>query len=166
MNIFDKELEDAIRFVADKFDSGQDLKKPTLLHSIRVGLYLYQGGYNKDACIGGVLHDVIEDTNTSEQEIESRFGSEIAQIVVAISKDTDIIDRVERSEMLIKKCATHSRESAIIKAADILDNIRYYRKIENEVNLETMIKRGKMLLIERKSDFQDEVFRDLEKESS
>ncbi len=164
MNIFDNELEDAIRFVAKKFDAGQDLKKPTLLHSIRVGVFLYQGGYSKEVCIGGILHDVIEDTETSEQEIESRFGSKIAKIVAANSKDISIVERAKRSEMLIKKCATHSRESAVIKAADILDNIRYYRKIENEINLETMIKRGRMLLVERNADFQDEVFNDLEKE--
>jgi len=166
MNKFDKELEDAIWFVADKFEVGKDLKKPTLLHSIRVGLYLHEGGYNKDTCIGGILHDVIEDTKTSEKEIESRFGSKIAEIVVVNSKDMNIVDNVMRSEVLIKKCATHSRESAVIKAADILDNIRYYRRIEDELNLNTMIKRGKMLLVEKNADFQDEVFRDLEKEIS
>jgi len=164
MNNFDKEFEDAIHFIADKFSEVQELEKPTLLHGIRVGMYLYQGGYSKEVCIGGILHDVIEDTATSEKEIEKTFGVKIAQIVAVNSKDIRIIDKAKRTEMLIKKCATHSRESAIIKAADILDNIRYYRKIEDKINLKEMIKRGRILLVEKNENFQNKVFSDLEKE--
>lgn len=164
MNNFDLEFEEAIRFIAGKFASKKDLTKPTLFHSIRVGLYLYQKGFDKNICIGGLLHDVIEDTNTSAAELEDKFGFEITELVIVNSKDTSIIDRNARATALIEKCATHSLDSAVIKAADILDNIRYYRRVENTENFKTMIGRGRLLLEKENNNFQNAVFEELEAE--
>ncbi len=166
MNDFDKEFEDAIRFVAEKFSSEKDLTKPTLFHSVRVGVFLYQGGYGKETCIGGILHDVIEDTGTGEEELKSKFGHKVAELVRVNSKDTSIDDKKVRTEAMIRKCATHSRAAAVIKAADILDNIRYYRKTKHAENLATMIERGKLLLREKNVGFQDKVFSELNKETT
>ncbi len=66
---------------------------------------------------------------------------------------------------MIRKCATHNR-AAVIKAADILDNIHYYRKIEHAENLATMIERGKLLLREKNVGFQNKVFSELNKETT
>ncbi len=166
MTNFDQDFETAIRFISEKFGLEKDLSKPTLIHCIRVGISLYESGYSREICIGALLHDVIEDTNTTEQEIADLFGDKIAEIVKVNTKDSIIEDKKLRSETLIKNCATHSLESAIIKAADILDNINYYKKINHQENLETMINRGKMLLAEKNPQFKDKIFEELDKEIS
>lgn len=102
MTNFDQEFETAIRFISEKFCQETDLSKPTLIHCLRVGISLYDSGYSKEICIGALLHDVIEDTETTDQEIANLFGDKIAELVKVNSKDPSIDDKKLRSETLIK----------------------------------------------------------------
>lgn len=129
-------IEKAIILASAKFATCHDLIKPTLLHAVRVGSWLYFHGYETNIVIAGFLHDIIEDTDVTEQEIVEDFGAEVANIVKANTKDTKIHEKKTRNEELIKRCLETSEKAAIVKAADILDNYKYYSSLNDLAGLE------------------------------
>lgn len=129
-------IEKAIILASSKFATLHDLIKPTLLHSIRVGSWLYFQGYETNIVIAGFLHDIIEDTDVTEQNIREDFGIEVASIVVANTKNTSITDKKTRNDELIKRCLESSEKASIVKAADILDNYKYYSSLNHSAGIE------------------------------
>ncbi len=124
-------MEKAIIFISAKFALRNDMIKPTLLHAIRVGSWLYFHGYDTDIVIAGFLHDIIEDTDVTAQEIDEAFGEEISIMVVANTKNTNITEKKLRNDELIKRCLLNSEKASIVKAADIIDNYRYYTNLND-----------------------------------
>lgn len=123
-------VEDAILYVCKKF-ADVESTKPTLLHSIRCGMELLNNGYGTDIVIAGILHDSIEDTNATSEDIERLFNEEIARIVAANTKDPTIEDKNKRREELIKRCCNSGLEATIVKVSDIYDNYLYYKATNN-----------------------------------
>ena len=159
---FAKEFENTVRLITPLFPSAEKLIKPTLFHSIRVGTYLYNRNYSREICLAALLHDTIEDTPFSEEEIKQRYGDEISALVMANTKNENI-DKPQRREESIKRCAKHSEAALIIKAADIQDNFLYFSRIEaaNETNL-AKISAG--FVFQYKLDsYMDPIFSELKK---
>ena len=76
-------LEDAMRFAAQAH-AGQSRKgsdTPYFEHVAAVGLILDRAGFAEDVVIAGLLHDVVEDTETSFAEVANRFGEYVSQLV-------------------------------------------------------------------------------------
>ncbi len=163
---FEKDFEESIRFIAEKFPSSEKLIKSTLVHSIRIGFYLYSGGYNNDICIGGLLHDVLEDADVRREDISKKFGESIAVIVEANTKNKSISDREERRKDLINKCIKGGEASLIVKAADILDNIKYYKSINNEDELNNAVENATLLLKLLPDTIKSDIFQELSREKS
>ncbi|MCA9391646.1 HD domain-containing protein, partial [candidate division WWE3 bacterium] len=111
-------------------DTGHN-PKPVILHSVRVGAYLYNRGYSTNIVVVGFLHDVVEDSGATLDEVEITFGEEVAQLVAANSFDSTITDKVKRYQDTYERLVTTGRDALIVKAADILDNLPYYRIAEN-----------------------------------
>jgi (p)ppGpp synthase/HD superfamily hydrolase len=128
----DKEIEIAIKFLVHSIESTRERnEKPVIMHSIRVGLYLYDKGYDKTIVVAGILHDLLEDSDTSLKEIEKNFGKDIAELVQANSFDKDIPektaeDKKKRYSQVLERGLAAGKKALIIKAADILDNSYYY----------------------------------------
>ncbi len=93
---FDFELDRALTFRAKTFDAFGHNPKPVVLHSTRVALYLYEQGYGRDVVLGGVLHDLIEDTTLPPKEIGHQFGGHVLRLVEANIFDESIADPTER----------------------------------------------------------------------
>lgn len=129
-------IEKAIILASSKFAMCHNLIKPTLLHAIRVGSWLYFHGYATNIVIAGFLHDIIEDTDVTEQEIFEDFGVEVANIVKANTKNTKIQEKKIRNDELIKRCLETSEKASIVKAADILDNYKYYSSLNDQAGIE------------------------------
>lgn len=70
------------KHAGQKRKSGQDY----IVHPVLVSIYLAKHGYGKEAVIAALLHDTIEDTNTKLEEIASRFGPEVANLVDGVTK--------------------------------------------------------------------------------
>ena len=66
------------------------------MHSLRVGMYLYQHEYSADVVLGGLLHDILEWTEGSENLLKEEFGERVLAIVKANTKDRSIVDPAER----------------------------------------------------------------------
>lgn len=122
----DEEIERAIQYLVHSFESSGDNPKPVILHSIRVGMNLYDRDYEKRIVIAGLLHDLVEDTDVTSDEIRSKFGNDVADIVEATSFDENIDDYLERHYDIYKRCFELGRSAVVVKAADILDNSDYY----------------------------------------
>ncbi len=158
MNNFDNEFEDAIRFLTNNMPAAEDLEKPTLFHSLRVGVYLYTNNYSREICIAGLLHDLIEDSEVDEKEIEEDFGREAALLVQANSKNKELENVYED---LISRCIKTGESALIVKAADILDNYNYYIRINNAGGLDYVKMISSILLKEKPDEFKDPIFEEL-----
>lgn len=137
----DKEIERAIQYLVHSFESSGDNPKPVIIHSTRVGMNLSARDYEKRIVISGLLHDLLEDTDVTSDEIRSRFGKDVANIVEATSFDEDIDDYLERHYDIYKRCFELGRSAIIVKSADILDNSDYYGLGDSEELQKNQIKK-------------------------
>ncbi|VDN05196.1 unnamed protein product [Thelazia callipaeda] len=98
---------------------------PYINHLIGVANILTsEGGVTDCATIAAaLLHDTIEDTATSSQEIAELFGEEISQIVQECSDDKSLSSQV-RKQLQIENAATHSFKAKLVQLADKLHNLR------------------------------------------
>ena len=80
-------LEKAIDFATEKHE-GQFRKsgEEYITHPLRVAGILVEWGMDIDSVIAGVLHDVVEDTETPLEELEDNFGKDIAFLVDGVTK--------------------------------------------------------------------------------
>lgn len=120
------ELLDAAIFSADKHryqrrknESGE----PYIIHPLRVAKYLTDEGItNIDVVRAALLHDTLEDTETTYDELVEKFGVEVANIVKEVTDDKSL-SKVERKKLQIVNAPRKSHEAKLVKLADKLDNL-------------------------------------------
>jgi (p)ppGpp synthase/HD superfamily hydrolase len=120
---------DALAF-ADQRHAGQtrDLDDlPFVTHPVEVACLLHEAGYQDEVVAAGVLHDVLEETDAERSELESRFGSRVAQLVEAVSDDPTIEDDTERKAALRRQVAEAGESAAVVFAADKVSKARELR---------------------------------------
>lgn len=115
------EIERALFFLSNALQDSGHNKKPVLLHSIQVAEMLWERGFSQDAVIAAVLHDVVEDTAITIEDVERQFGQQVAQYVDAltISDTQDVIQSFVRT-------AEIGSEALSVRAADLIQNSYYY----------------------------------------
>lgn len=81
------ELEHAVDF-ASKHHEGQKRQsgEPYIIHPLHVASALIEWGMDIDTVLAGVLHDTVEDTEATLEEIESLFGRDVAFLVDGVTK--------------------------------------------------------------------------------
>lgn len=70
-----------------------------------------------------LLHDTVEDTETTIEEIEENFGSDIAKIVAEVTDDKNL-SKEERKRLQVVKSASKSDGAKLVKLADKICNLR------------------------------------------
>ena len=158
----DEEIERAIQYLVHSFESSGDNPKPVILHSTRVGMELYDRGYEQDIVVAGFLHDLVEDTAVTEAEICSRFGDEVANVVAATSFNEDIDDYLDRHLDIYDRCFAAGRPAVAVKAADLLGNSDYYHLGEDD-DLKRNVLEKMAYFIEHAEPYigDEELYRDL-----
>lgn len=80
--------EKALQFATEKH-SGQKRRggEDYVQHCIRVSLTVSWLTSKEEVIIAALLHDTLEDTNTSYDELEAQFGSEVARLVRSLSNN-------------------------------------------------------------------------------
>jgi guanosine-3',5'-bis(diphosphate) 3'-pyrophosphohydrolase len=73
--------------------------------------------------MGALLHDTVEDTATSFQDLERSFGKEVADIVREVTDDKSL-PKAERKRLQIEHAARLSRRAMLVKLADKICNLR------------------------------------------
>jgi (p)ppGpp synthase/HD superfamily hydrolase len=96
-------------------------------HPSEVGLLLYRAGAPDHVIAAGVLHDVLEKTDASVDDLTARFGHRIAELVHAVSEDEQIAAYERRKATLREQVAAAGPEAQIIFAADKVSKIRELR---------------------------------------
>ncbi|MEH0153326.1 HD domain-containing protein [Limibacter armeniacum] len=71
-----------------------------------------------------LLHDVLEDTKTSESELVELFGDEIGVGVKALTKDDDILDKQEKMADSLRRIKKSYKEVSLVKLADRITNLQ------------------------------------------
>ena len=118
-------IQEAIKYLVLSIHQTGKNPKPVILHSIRMGMHLYNLDYPKDVVIGGFLHDLLEDTDVSLVELKQKFGDKVARLVQACSFDVSIKDKTEQYKDLYARCLKEGKQALIIKIADYIDNLPY-----------------------------------------
>lgn len=98
---------------------------PYINHPIALANFLAnEGGIDDErVLIAAILHDTIEDTETTEQELVREFGQEIASIVLEVTDDKSL-PKDERKRLQIEQAASLSRRAKLVKLADKVCNLR------------------------------------------
>jgi (p)ppGpp synthase/HD superfamily hydrolase len=124
-------LFDAVAFAVEAHGRVGHLRKgtrfPYVIHPIRVAWTLERHGYDDEVITAGLLHDTIEDTDVTAQEIAERFGKRVADLVEAVSEPDKSAPWEERKSATIDKVASADEAVLAILAADKLDNVRATR---------------------------------------
>ncbi len=121
-------LLQAISFAAKKH-SKQKRKgadgQPYVNHVLEVANLLANVGKieDYDVLIAAVLHDTIEDTETTKREITKLFGATVSQYVLEVT-DNKNLPKAKRKELQIKHAPHLSDGAKYIKLADKISNIR------------------------------------------
>ena len=123
---FDKKVEKAITYLVENMNSTGKNPKPAMLHSLRVGLYLYRNNYSDNVVVTGLLHDLTEDTDIKIEGIKAEFGRKVAILVEANSDSGKHEDKVNSYKDTFARCSKAGEEALFVKAADILHNLPYY----------------------------------------
>lgn len=119
---YDKhEIERVLFFLSNALQDSGHNTKPVLLHSIQVAEMLWERGFPQDVVIAAVLHDVVEDTDITIDDVEQSFGHQVAVYVDAltVSDTQDIMQSFARTAEL-------GSEALSIRAADLIQNSYYY----------------------------------------
>ena len=124
-----EDLRQVLKFATDKH-RGQTRSggEPYIGHPVRVAQTIekFKKSHNLDALIAAAyLHDTIEDTDTTHEDLEKLFGGLVASLVKELTSDQEKIRAMGKSEYLSRKMAHEmSSYALIIKLADRLDNVQ------------------------------------------
>ena len=123
-------IERAIAYANEKhkFQKRKD-GSPYIIHPLAVAAIIAEMGLDSDAILGALLHDCIEDTDASHDEIAKLFGNTVAELVEGVTKLTKAnFSTTEQAQMenLRKMFMAMSKDIRVvlIKIADRLHNMR------------------------------------------
>ena len=121
-------LFDALAFAAHKHRAQRRKDKeasPYINHPIALADVLANEGGVEDpvTLCAALLHDTIEDTKTTHQELRKAFGKEIADVVMEVTDDKSLRKYV-RKRRQIEHAPHLSRRAKLVKLADKISNLR------------------------------------------
>jgi len=123
-------VEQALRMaaVAHAGQTRRSSHVPYVGHAFAVAWILDRAGFDEDTVVAGLLHDVVEDTQITLEEIASRFGPHVAGLVgVCSEKKTDTEGRkrpwIDRKRDHLNALASAPIEARAIILADKLHNL-------------------------------------------
>lgn len=116
-------LEEALIF-ASAAHAGQTRKsgEPYIVHPVETATILAELRMDTDTLIAGLLHDTIEDTDVSLDDVRLRFGTSVANIVEGVTDGEMTCDAANQRELLL--AMSTDWRIVLVKLADRLHNMR------------------------------------------
>jgi len=120
-------LFEALHFAADKhrFQKRKDPEaSPYINHPIAAAELLARVGGVTDTVtlMAALLHDTVEDTETTPEELEDRFGAEVREVVMEVTDDKTLPKEV-RKQLQIEHAPNLSPRAKLIKLVDKICNV-------------------------------------------
>ena len=117
-----------------KRESGQDY----IIHPLNVAFILAQLGCDKETIIAGLLHDVVEDTNTTSSDISKFFGDEVAEIVSGVTNlsNTYFSSKADKDDANLRKLFISAQNDIRIIFVKVADRLHNMRTLEYKSNVE------------------------------
>lgn len=112
---------------------------PFILHPLEVGALLRQAGAPDHVIAAGVMHDLIEKAGVDAADLRKRFGSEITDLVLAVTDDPAIRGYASRKAALRRQVAVAGDDALMLFAADKLSKLR---ELGREIQLDGEPTRG------------------------
>jgi guanosine-3',5'-bis(diphosphate) 3'-pyrophosphohydrolase len=118
----------AVAFAAHKHRDQRRKDKdasPYINHPIQLATVLWEEGgvHDPEVIAAALLHDTLEDTETTWQELRGVFGEEIADVVLEVT-DTKWIKKALRKRLQVARAAHSSDNAKLVKLADKICNLR------------------------------------------
>lgn len=123
-------IEKALR-VAGQVHYGQtrkdDGKTPSFAHAFAVAHILSRYTQDEDVIIAGILHDTVEDTDYTFDQMENDFGKRVADIVRGVTDDKENGETaeawLEKKQKYLERLQNSSLESVWVSVADKIHNL-------------------------------------------
>lgn len=98
---------------------------PYVNHPLALALILSSEGAvtEFDVLVSALLHDTVEDTETTLEELAEQFGPRVAAIVAEVTDDKSM-PKAERKRLQVEKAASKSDAAKLVKLADKISNLR------------------------------------------
>ncbi len=118
----------ALQFAAHKHRDQRrkdHAASPYINHPIALATILWHEGGVRDAGVicAALLHDTIEDTQTTAEELRKHFGLRVARVVLEVTDDK-LLPKPERKRRQIEHAPHLSRAAKLVKLADKIANLR------------------------------------------
>ena len=121
--------EEALKFATEAHGDQQRkfTEEPYIEHPKRVAEIVRSVRHTREMICAAYLHDVVEDTPVEIEEIRSRFGERVAQLVEELTDEYmkvnyPHLNRRARKKKEVERQALMSPEAKTIKLADVIDN--------------------------------------------
>ena len=127
-----EKIERAVSYAAEKHAKqfrNNGRSTPYIVHPLGVAEYVMRIGdvYDVDIIIGALLHDVMDETTASYEEIGAYFGMDVVQYVQEMTPDPSLSAKEQQKQQIIQ--AQHqSKGATVIKLADKLHNMHTLMK--------------------------------------
>ena len=122
-------VRDAYELLLSKHD-GQRQKvngRPYVEHPVLVANDVRQAGYDPEMVAAALLHDIVEDSDVTIDEVRARFGDHVAALVDTMTDISEVTPYERRKALHRERIVAAGQEAAAIFAADKLNNIRALR---------------------------------------
>jgi (p)ppGpp synthase/HD superfamily hydrolase len=128
---YTQKIKEAIRVAIRVHELDQKQKRkgkdvPYIIHPLIVGLILARVSKEDDVVVAGLLHDTVEDSVDTKKmtvaTLRKRFGADVASMVDDVTERGRTLPWVERKKLAVKKIATLSNRSLLVKGADVIAN--------------------------------------------
>ena len=99
--------------------------EPYINHLTEVATLLAEATDGNDVVLvmGGLLHDTLEDTDATYEDLVQRFGPEVAALVAEVTDDKSL-KKEERKRLQVEKAGSKSQRARMLKIADKTSNLR------------------------------------------
>jgi len=119
-NIIEKAARLAVEGHGNQMRKGDD--SPYLVHPIMVALKLQKHGFSDVVVAAGLAHDLLEDTDMTEQELKNKLGKEVTEIVKAVSND-DSLSWEDKKKKYIETVRSGPEGTKAVCVADKIHNL-------------------------------------------
>ena len=113
-------------YFATKAHAGQkrktDPEVDMIFHPFTVGMILQRAGASTNSVIAGILHDVVEDTKYTLEDVTNEFGQDVSNIVFEVSENKSLSWK-DRKIDAINKMKTASIDGKLVECADKISNL-------------------------------------------